>query len=218
MCRWDDGDYEWYVGGMVTEPADQDRPCEDCGRTVAAGTPIVRIMPEPNEEHDERPHVIVAYAPRTWVTSIGPTLKRWFSDGDPFVCVVDENHFSTVKEFDDAVAAFDALGFLTDEVRDPRLPVTVEPDHYWCPQCKAANYWLEQVCDQSVVLVASGDIIDHAGDYTPAELGPDFMTLAALARQRWRTKDYGTLIGADVIDRLAHSAVHYAATTGLHPD
>lgn len=209
MCRWDDGDYEWYVETESKVLADADTHCEDCGRMIAAGERMVRFTAT-RVEDDERPFV--------WVVFVPDPLVKWWVPGQRWHCIIDEANFDAPAESDAAIAAFEALGFRVDEEPDPRMPANFEPDHYCCVQCRAANYWLEKVCDQSVVLVASGDIIDHTGDYTPAELGPDFMTLAALAKQRWVTKDYGVLMSEDVISGLARRAVRHAVATGLHPD
>lgn len=209
MCRWDDGDFEWYVETESKVLAETDTHCEDCGRTIAAGETMVRFTATRGED-DDRPYVWVVFVPN-------PPVK-WWVPGQRWQCIIDEANFDTPAESAAAIAAFEALGFWVDEEHDPRLPEDFEPDHHCCVQCRAADYWLQKVCNQNVVLTAANDIIDHTGDYTADELGPDFMTLATLARQRWRTKDYGVLMSEDVISGLAQRAVRHAVATGLHPD
>lgn len=211
MCRWDDGDYEWYVDGqhdhVVTgEPI----RCEDCGRLAQPGETIVRLTAVPCED-DDRPWVHVIFLP----ASRGP---RWYVHGSPLLAILDEEHFDTQEEFDLAVDAFDALGFGVDEIHDPRLPERTEPDHFWCGQCHAANEWLEQVCDQHVVLVAATDLEAHLCDYSEEQLGPDFVTMAVMASRRWRTKDHGNLVSVEVVERWARDAIAHAVATGLHPE
>lgn len=198
MCRWDDGDYDWYVDSESTILADVDIYCEDCGRIVRAGERVVRFTASPPMD-DERPYVFIVPVPPA----------RYYGDGNPWLAILPDDE--VIHD------TFDALGFRIDEEHDPRMPVEQEPDHFSCVQCRAANYWLEQVCHQHHILVTVEDLIEHTHDYTSEQLGPDFMTLATLARQQWVTKGYGVLMSEQVVRRLARGAVQHAVVTGLHP-
>jgi RNA polymerase subunit RPABC4/transcription elongation factor Spt4 len=202
MCRIDD-DYDWTLEATFREPADRDRPCEDCGRIVAAGELIVRYVGESASE-DWRELVMVVFRPET-------SGRRYYRDGDLYELIV-QNYADKEAE----IEAFDALGFIVDEVNDPRTaeePVVA----YSCPQCLAAQHWLEKVCYQHALLVTQMDLEDHLHDYGADELGPDFVTMTTMCSRRWRTKDFGRLIPVVVVDRWARNAVAHAITVGLHP-
>jgi hypothetical protein len=202
MCRYDD-DFDWYVDSEHHERNTVERNCEDCGRKIGLDEDVIRFTAMPNEEDDERPLVLVVPVPPA----------KYCEPGEPYLALLEEGQDDQVT-----VERWEALGFTWDEVRDPRLPPPESyPDAYSCVQCRAADYWLREVCSQSTVLVAQQDLLEHEDLYEPAMLGPDFGTLATLARRRWRTKDFGRIIPEHVVERLARDAVAHAVLVGLHP-
>lgn len=203
MCRVDDGDYEWTVGDEnPLGVSDSDAHCEDCGRVIPTAEPHTVFTAERWEE-DYDPTVFVY----SWPVSGGSKYavgSPWFRfNYDPDDLTID---------------TFDALGFQVNEVNESDL-VEREPEyHISCNHCRAADYWLREVCHQHVVLVTQMDLIEHSYDYTPEQLGPDFGTLVQLARQRWRSKLTGELIPTHVIRRLARDAADFALAGGLIHD
>lgn len=206
MCSYDDGDYEWVVDGTFREACIVPVHCEDCGRLVEPDEMIVRYTCVPwSEWDDERPYVFIVFRPRDG--------RRYYLAGDPYVTVIDNEDAN-----DPRIDAFEALGFSVEEERDPRIAAETVPDHYTCVQCKAAERWLTEVCDQHDVLVTKYDLIDHLNDYDAATLGSDFVTLTTLARTGWRHPRFDRIVPERVVARLTNRAIKHAQLVGLHPD
>lgn len=191
MCRYDD-DFEWYVGGEGCETAEDDRTCEDCGRVIPAGEEHTWIVEEPVDDGWD-----------TEFVAVDPGVRR-VKPGDPFIIIQEDD-----------IWIWEALGFyVLEETRGSLYP---EPPkyHYCCNHCRAADLWLREVCDQHVVFVTTIDLEQHRHEYTDDQLGPDFVTLETLSRQRWRSKLTGELIPVPVIRRLAEDAARHALDGGL---
>lgn len=207
MCRVDD-DWEWYVEATFRESfvpgVTSQATCQDCGRTFEPGEDVIRYLSMPAE--DERPHVFVVIRPSDL------DGRRYWLDGDPYITILDEDD----EGFQAKVDALEKVGYIIDEVHDPR-EANPQVDHYTCVQCKAGEAWLEAICDQHTVCVTQMDLLEHLYDYDAATLGPDFVTLATLARQQWRTRDFGRLVPEPVIKRLTDDAIKHAQLVGLHP-
>lgn len=203
MCRYDD-DYEWWVDSE--DPAvvsDVDARCEDCGRVIPAGEPHT-VFTAARHDDDDAPFVPIAFVPGS---------SRWFVAGNAYVRLRDE-----AFDNDEIVAAFEALGFGIEEVSEFELTGRPSEYHVSCNHCRAGNIWLREVCDQDVVLVTVNDLEEHSYEYPPQQLGPDFGTLIALARQQWRSKLTGELIPVHVVERLARDAAYFANAGNLVHD
>lgn len=206
MCRYDDGDYEWMVEATFHEECDEPTRCDDCGRLVQPGEMIVRYACTPGSEwDDERPYVFIVFEPLDG--------RRYYVPGQRFIAVIEDEDVE-----DQRLNAFEALGFSVEEERDPRIAAETVPDHYSCVQCKAAERWLNEVCDQNVVLVTKYDLIDHLNDYDSETLGSDFVTLTTLARNGWRHPRFDRIVPERVVARLTDRAIKHAQLVGLHPD
>ena len=74
MCRSYD-DFEWWVDSEVRELAVEPTRCEDCGRDIAVGEPLIRFVAHVEEDSaaDDRPWVTVIHS-NTF------TYKRWNGD------------------------------------------------------------------------------------------------------------------------------------------
>jgi hypothetical protein len=193
MCRYDD-DFEWYVGGEGTETAEGDRTCEDCGRLIPAGEEHTWIVEEPVDDGWDNEVLFVAIQPG----------KRWISAGDPFIVIPEDD-----------IDVWEALGFTVCDFNRRDLYPGPPQYHYCCNHCRAADLWLREVCDQHVVFVTTIDLEQHRHEYTDDQLGPDFVTLETLSRQRWRSKLTGELIPVPVIHLLAKKAAVHALAGGM---
>ena len=196
MCRYDDGDYEWYVDS--TNPlavSEKDERCEDCGRRIATGETHTVFTAMPSES--EGSYVFVA--------QVRLEGQKYLDLRRPWTIVDDDR----AEELEDLP------GVLLDEIHEHELNPPDATHHVSCNQCRAANRWLMDVCDQHVVMVTVLDLDEHWHEYTPEQLGPDFATLYKLSRQGWRTRDFGNLIPVHVIERLAGTAVDYAIAAGI---
>jgi len=203
MCRVND-DFDWIVEATNPEAVSEtDEHCEDCGRKIPVGEPHTVFTAMVDEvEREQSPLVFVAQHPKPGQT--------YFDESRPFIRLPDF--------YEDPLTdnAFEALGFITDEVSEYDL-VPHEPQyHISCNHCRAANIWLEKVCDQTTVLITVEDLASHWDDYTPEQLGASFRILYNLSRQQWRS---GTrLVSVKEVAVLAETAAEFALAGNLVHD
>lgn len=206
MCRYGD-DYDWYVDSEAVVTLDHDERCEDCGRTVPAGEPIVNFLHAPDEYlREEAGTVFCAGRPEHLGADLKGQPRGYLNEGDPVIVLGRWDEEDDVLRYD----AFEALGFIVDELNAYDLEHPEPMSSYSCRHCRTANRWLEDVCRQDVVLVTCVDLDEHYYEYPAADLGPDFLTMWRLSTQKWRSKLTGQLIPVHVIERLARDAVTYA--------
>lgn len=205
MCRYGD-DFDWYVEHESVTTLERDEHCEDCGRLVPSGEPIVEFLKGDDEyAREDAGLALVAQWPLS-------AAQRCVDTDRPVIRATDEQY---ANQGDEWIDTFEALGFIVEEVSTYDLEPHPPEYAYSCRHCRAANGWLEDVCNQTHVLVTVSDLQEHRYEYTDADLGPDFCTLETLATQRWRSKLTGELIPVPVIERLTRDATRHAKTVGL---
>lgn len=206
MCRYDD-DYDWYVDSTIADHVDATAAkCEDCGRTVPAGEPhTLYVARDEGEDEADGKYVWAAQDPvKARPYHYGNTSGHYIDESKPFLIITE-----------DKSDVYEALGFIvSDDVENPAWEPKIHY-HHQCAQCFIANAWLEDICNQTTVLVTATDISSHTAEYTSHQLGADFMRLDRWVRFAWAGSRGGAVVSPRIVELTTERAIAHAKVTGL---